>query len=148
MSAAWLSLGANIGDPESQLYTALEHLENHTDIKITARSAVLQTPAWGKTDQPDFVNITLEIATKMLPLELLDACQSIENLMGRVRKEKWGPRLIDIDIIAFERIIMASERLTLPHMHAHERAFVMDPLGEISPETASWIMQTSGSSKV
>lgn len=148
MSTAWLSLGANIGNPKGQINTALDHLENHSDIRIIARSAIMQTSAWGKTEQPDFFNITLEINTKMLPLELLDACQSIENQLGRVRKEKWGPRLIDIDIIAFERLVMASERLTLPHIHAHERAFVMDPLGDISPETANWITQTANDPKI
>lgn len=148
MSAAWLSLGANIGDPEVQLNTALGHLESHPSLDISTRSTIARTPAWGKTDQPDFFNITLEIATEMLPLELLDACQAIENQMGRVRKEKWGPRLIDIDIIAFERLVLTSERLTLPHMHAHQREFVMDPLREISPDTATWIVETASNCKV
>ncbi|HHB82800.1 MAG TPA: 2-amino-4-hydroxy-6-hydroxymethyldihydropteridine diphosphokinase, partial [Devosia sp.] len=110
-------------------------------ISVIAQSKVLKNPAWGKTDQPDFHNIVLEIETSLTPLELLDTCQSIENKMGRVRKERWGPRLIDIDIVAYERIRMDTKRLTLPHPHAHEREFVLNPLSEISPETQNWILE-------
>jgi len=76
-----------------------------------------------------------------LPVDLLHACLDIEREMGRVRHEVWGPRLIDIDIIAYERIEMDSTKLILPHRFAHERDFVLDPLREISPETADWIVQ-------
>lgn len=142
---AWLSLGANIGNPAQQIATAVRHLDKHEKISLNKQSAMLVNPAWGKTDQPDFHNIAIEIATDLTPIELLDACQNIENIIGRERIEKWGPRLIDIDIIAYDRIILQSERLNLPHQHAFEREFVLGPLREISPATAKWLVQLANS---
>jgi 2-amino-4-hydroxy-6-hydroxymethyldihydropteridine diphosphokinase len=140
MARAWLSLGANIGDPPAQLAEAVQRLGTVTGTTVTAQSAVIRTAPWGKTDQPDFANMAIEIETDLEPEALLDACLTIEHEMGRVREEVWGPRLIDIDIIAYERIRQRSERLTLPHPHAHEREFVLGPLREISPDTAEWII--------
>ncbi len=139
MSQAWLSLGANIGDPTAQVAEAVRLLDAHDEISVTARSSVIITKAWGKTDQPDFANMALTIETDLSPIDLLHACLDIERDMGRVRHEVWGPRLIDIDLIAYERVEMDSAKLTLPHRFAHERDFVLVPLREISPETADWI---------
>ena len=139
-ATAWLSLGANTGNPGDQLETAIEHLQTRHAITISARSRTTKTPAWGKTDQPDFYNLAVEIKTNLTPAELLEACLSTEREMGRERKEKWGPRLIDIDIIAYDRLHLQTPRLTLPHPLAGERSFVMDPLREISPATADWIL--------
>lgn len=139
MAQAWLSLGANIGDPQSQVAEAVRMLDAHDHISVTARSTVIITKAWGKTDQPDFANMALTVETDLSPIDLLHACLDIERDMGRVRHEVWGPRLIDIDLIAYERIEMDSAKLTLPHRFAHERDFVLMPLREISPETAVWI---------
>jgi len=144
-ACAWLSLGANIGNPAEQIARAVRHLDEDKKISVSKQSAMLVNPAWGKTDQPDFHNIAVEIATGLTPIKLLDACQKIENIMGRERIEKWGPRLIDIDIIAYDKIILQSERLNLPHHHAFEREFVLDPLREISPATAKWILQLANS---
>ncbi len=139
MASAWLSLGANIGDPQSQVAEAVRLLDVHDHIAVTARSSVIITKAWGKTDQPDFANMALAIETDLSPIDLLHACLDIERDMGRVRHEVWGPRLIDIDIIAYERLEMDSTKLILPHRFAHERDFVLVPLREIAPETAAWI---------
>lgn len=139
MSKAWLSLGANIGDPPAQLAEAVRRIAAHQDITVTAQSAVLTTKPWGKTDQPDFANMAIAIETSLQPLELLDIVLGIERDMGRVRDEVWGPRLIDIDIIAYDRIEVKSPRLTLPHPHAHERSFVLDPLRQIDESVATWI---------
>lgn len=136
ISKAWLSLGANIGDPPAQLAEALRRIEAQGDVTITARSRVMTTKAWGKTDQPDFANMAVTVETSLKPLELLDFVLQIELDMGRVRKEVWGPRLIDIDIIAYEGVEMRTPRLTLPHPHAHERDFVLTPLGEIAPDVS------------
>ncbi|WDQ98751.1 2-amino-4-hydroxy-6-hydroxymethyldihydropteridine diphosphokinase [Devosia sp. J2-20] len=144
MATAWLSLGANIGDPRAQLADAVARIGNHREISVTARSSVLTTAPWGKTDQPDFANMAIAISTDLAPIALLDALLEIELAMGRVRKEVWGPRLIDIDIIAYDRLRMATERLTLPHPHAHERDFVTDPLSEIDAETTQWVIATGG----
>lgn len=141
MARAWLSLGANIGDPQAQLAEAVERLDRHPRITVVNRSNVLTTKPWGKTDQPDFANMAVTVETGLAPEALLDACLEIERTMGRERIEVWGPRLIDIDIIAYERLIQATSRLTLPHKFAHERAFVLDPLREIDPATAEWIVE-------
>jgi len=141
MPRAWLSLGANIGDPPAQLAEAIGRLDAHEHIRVTAQSGVIRTKAWGKTDQPDFGNMGAEVETDLAPVDLLHACLDIERDMGRVRHEVWGPRLIDIDLIAYERVVMESAKLTLPHRFAHERDFVLTPLREISPETADWLLR-------
>ena len=143
MADAWLSLGGNIGNPARQIKDALELLHETPKISVSKKSSMLINPPWGKVNQPNFHNMCIEISTQLEPIALLDACQGIENLLGRVRKEKWGPRTIDIDIIAYDRQIMKTERLNIPHHHAHEREFVLKPLREISPETAEWILQVS-----
>ncbi len=139
MPTAWLSLGANIGDPAAQLADAVRQLDAHGHIAVTAQSSVIRTKAWGKTDQPDFANMAVAVETELTPIDLLHACLDIERDMGRVRVEVWGPRVIDIDLIAYERVEMDTAKLTLPHRFAHERDFVLAPLREISPKTALWI---------
>jgi 2-amino-4-hydroxy-6-hydroxymethyldihydropteridine diphosphokinase len=139
ISKAWLSLGANLGNPPAQLAEAVRHIDAHRDITVTAQSGVLATKPWGKTDQPNFANMAIAIETSLQPIELLDVILGIELDMGRVRDEVWGPRLIDIDIIAYDRVEMISPRLTLPHPHAHERSFVLDPLRQIDENVATWI---------
>lgn len=141
MARAWLSLGANIGDPPAQLAAAVEALAAHPDVELIKASSVITTKAWGKTDQPDFANMAVEIETALAPIDLLHACLDIEREMGRVRIEVWGPRVIDIDVIAYERVEMDTTKLILPHRFAHERAFVLDPLREIAPDTADWLVE-------
>ena len=136
---AWLSLGANIGDPPAQLAEAIRRMAVHPAVSVVRQSSVLTTKPWGKTDQPDFANMAIAVETTLKPLELLDVLLEIELAMGRVREEVRGPRLIDIDIIAFERIELQSPRLTLPHPHAHEREFVLIPLSEIAPDVSIWL---------
>jgi 2-amino-4-hydroxy-6-hydroxymethyldihydropteridine diphosphokinase len=140
MAKAWLSLGANIGDPTAQLAEAIRRLDEHPAIRVTKQSTVIVTKPWGKTDQPDFANMAAEVETDLSPIDLLHVALDTERDMGRVRHEVWGPRVIDVDVIAYERVEMQTGRLTLPHPHAHERAFVLDPLQEIAPETAEWIV--------
>jgi len=136
-SKAWLSLGANIGEPRAQLAEAVRRIGEQDGITVTAQSSVLTTKPWGKTDQPDFANMAIEISTALEPVDLLDVLLGIELAMGRVRDEVWGPRLIDIDIIVYEGVEMESERLTLPHPHAHERDFVLKPLAEIAKSVST-----------
>lgn len=138
-SKAWLSLGANLGDPAAQLAEAIRRIDAHPAISVTRQSATLATKPWGKTDQPDFLNQALQVETTLEPIDVLDFVLSIELAMGRVREEVWGPRLIDIDMIAYDRLELETPRLTLPHPHAHERDFVLTPLGEIAPEVTAWI---------
>lgn len=144
MAHAWLGLGANIGDPPAQVREAVQRLDAHPGIAVVAQSSMLITKPWGKTDQPDFSNMVVEVETSLAPSDLLDACLGIERAMGRVRDIRWGPRRIDIDIVAYERLELDSERLHLPHRFAHDRDFVLDPLREIAPEVADWITGRRG----
>lgn len=136
---AWLVLGGNLGDPAAQLAEAIRRIDSHPAITVVRQSRMLATKPWGKTDQPDFLNQAIALETTLQPIELLDVMLGIELAMGRVREEVWGPRLIDIDIIAYDRLELQSPRLTLPHPLAHERDFVLTPLGEIAPDVTAWI---------
>jgi 2-amino-4-hydroxy-6-hydroxymethyldihydropteridine diphosphokinase len=147
MAKAWLGLGANMGRPRAQLLEALRRLDAHPDIHILRKSTIIETDPWGKTDQEPFLNMVIEVETSLGPLDLLDAGLMIEEAMGRVREEKWGPRLIDIDVIAFGQTKIQSKILTLPHPHAHERSFVLDPLEEIAPNVANWIREQASANQ-
>lgn len=125
-----------MGEKKLNIRAAIRAIDDHPDIHVTKRSGLIETDPWGKTDQDDFINAAIEIETILGPLDLLDTCLMIEQAMGRERTEKWGPRIIDIDIIAYKGVTMESEQLTLPHPHAHERDFVLDPLREIAPQIA------------
>lgn len=132
-TTAYLGLGANIGDARGMIERAVELIAALPRTRVTARSRDWRTPPWGKTDQDWFVNAVVAVETGLAPHDLLEACLSIERKLGRERRERWGPRLIDIDIIAYGDITLAEEKLTLPHRHALERAFVLAPLVEIAP---------------
>ena len=147
MTKAWLALGANIGDAKQNINTALRLIEQNPLIKINKRSKMIITPAWGKEDQNDFHNMVIEIKTDIYPETLLKVLLQIEKTMGRERGEKWGPRIIDIDIVAIDRFEVKTSSLILPHPHAFERDFVLDPLREISPQTADWIIKLAKSPK-
>jgi 2-amino-4-hydroxy-6-hydroxymethyldihydropteridine diphosphokinase len=140
MARAYLALGANIGDPPTQLDEAVRRIAATPGIELTRRSSVIVTKPWGKTDQNDFHNMAVAVETTLSPQQLLAACLGIEAEMGRQRLERWGPRRIDIDIIAYERQVIAEPNLKVPHPYAHERAFVLDPLREIAPDVAEWIV--------
>jgi 2-amino-4-hydroxy-6-hydroxymethyldihydropteridine diphosphokinase len=143
LSKAWLGLGANIGDAKIQILQALKHLEQAPNIKIIKKSTIITSEAWGLTEQNDFHNMVIEIKTKLAPKKLLANILEIEKKMGRKRIKKWGPRNIDIDIIAYEKLEQKTKNLTLPHPHAFERNFVLNPLREIAPDIADWITERS-----
>lgn len=140
MTRVWLSLGANIGEKKANIREAIRALDDHPLISVTKRSGLSETAPWGKLDQDDFINAAIEIDTSLSPIDLLETCQLIEQAMGRERLEKWGPRIIDIDIIVYENTELTTERLTLPHPHAHERDFVLNPLREIAPDIADGLI--------
>jgi 2-amino-4-hydroxy-6-hydroxymethyldihydropteridine diphosphokinase len=133
MAKAALSLGGNIGNVRATIARALDLLEA-AGAHLVARSADYRTRPWGKTDQPDFTNVSAVVETTLRPLDLLAVCLNVERQLGRVRHERWGPRLIDIDVIAYDGARMETADLTLPHRHAHERGFVLIPLAEIAPD--------------
>ncbi|WP_245411687.1 2-amino-4-hydroxy-6-hydroxymethyldihydropteridine diphosphokinase [Phyllobacterium leguminum] len=134
MCKAWLGLGGNVGDPVASMGQALRALDEREDTRVVAVSSVYRTPPWGKTDQDWFHNACAEVETKLSPVALLDACLDIEKRMKRQRGERWGPRTIDIDVLAFEGVEeLQAPALTLPHPRMTERAFVLVPLAEIAP---------------
>lgn len=130
---AYLAVGSNIGDKVGNLRAAVEAIAALPETRVTARSSAYRTPPWGKTDQDWFANAVIAVETGLAPLALLEACLAIEVRLGRIRRERWGPRLIDIDLLRHGRSARTSEYLTLPHPAMHERAFVLIPLQEIAP---------------
>jgi 2-amino-4-hydroxy-6-hydroxymethyldihydropteridine diphosphokinase len=128
----YLLLGTNIGDRNKNLGIALAAIE-HSAGRIKKKSAVYQTEAWGKTDQSAFLNQVVEIETKLDPSTLLNEILSIEKIMGRERKDKWGERIIDIDILFFGLEKIESNNLTIPHPQLAKRRFTLVPLNELIP---------------
>lgn len=128
-----LALGGNMGDVPAHFASAL-HEVTRQYCTLIACSALYRTPPWGKTDQPDFLNMAAHLTTSLSAHELLAVCLKIEQSHGRQRGEKWGPRTLDLDIIDFDGCQMQDADLTLPHPRAHERAFVLVPMAEIAPE--------------
>jgi 2-amino-4-hydroxy-6-hydroxymethyldihydropteridine diphosphokinase len=131
---AWLGLGGNVGDPVAAMAEALARLDAHPDCAVTAVSRLYRTPPWGKTDQDWFFNSAAAVETKLNPHELLDLCLEIERAMKRIRQERWGPRTLDMDILAYEDLTLGDDRLTLPHPRMRDRAFVLMPLADIAPD--------------
>jgi len=133
-STAYLLLGGNLGNREANLKKAIELLNDKIG-KVIASSSLYETAAWGKTDQPAFLNQAIALQTNLSALEVLDLALGIEQELGRVRKDKWGERLIDIDLILFgNEIINIPDKLQVPHPHMQSRKFVMEPLAEIAPD--------------
>lgn len=130
---AILGLGSNIGDKPAAIADAIRRLEADPQIAVLARSRLFRTPPWGVTDQDDFANACVGIATKLTPHALLDRCQAIENAMGRVRTRHWGPRAIDVDILVMGAARLHAPDLVIPHPRITERAFVLAPLADIAP---------------
>lgn len=135
-NTVYLSLGGNLGDPAASMATALRLLDADDNTRVIAVSSLYRTPPWGKLDQPDFLNAAAEISTALAPRALLELCLEAERKLKRVREERWGPRLIDIDILVFGDRIIHETGLEVPHPRMLERAFVLAPLAEIAPELA------------
>jgi 2-amino-4-hydroxy-6-hydroxymethyldihydropteridine diphosphokinase len=136
MVEALLGLGGNLGDVQSTLNQAVAVLCDGQDVRLIARSSDYRTPPWGVTDQPPFVNLALVVDTTLTPRALLDRALRVETLFGRdrARERRWGPRVLDIDVIAFDGLELNEAGLTLPHPRLFERAFVLVPLAEIAPD--------------
>ena len=125
-----LALGTNIEPREQYLKDALAKIVDN-NLKIILESSVYETPAWGGVADQNFLNMCIEVETELEAYELLDTIQKIELELGRVRKEHWGNRTIDIDIITFNGLIFNDERLIVPHKYIHDRNFVLAPLVEM-----------------
>ena len=125
-----LALGTNIEPREQYLKDALAKIEDN-NLKIILESSIYETPAWGGVADQNFLNMCIEIETELEAYELLDTIQKIELELGRVRKEHWGNRTIDIDIITFDDLVFNDDRLIVPHKYIHDRNFVLAPLVEM-----------------
>ena len=129
----YLSLGTNMGDKKKNLLEAIEKIGKLENTKVTSQSTILETEPFGYTEQDMFLNACIEIKTLFTPQELLEKLLNIELEMGRVRTIKWGPRIIDIDILFFDDEIIQDKNLAVPHPWISERMFVLEPLCEIAP---------------
>lgn len=132
----YIALGANVpspaGSPAVTLRRALEVMPAH-GIRVVAVSRFYTSPAWPDAAQPPFVNVVAEVKTKLLPGELMRTLLLIEKAFGRVRKTKWEPRSLDLDLIDYGGLISDAPHLMLPHPWMHERAFVLKPLQDVAP---------------
>lgn len=131
---AWLGLGSNLDDPRRQVLTAIEDLAALPHARVLAVSPLYRTvPVGGPANQPQYCNACVALACAQSPLVLLDALQRMELAHGRVRDVRWGPRTLDIDMLAYDDVRMTHARLRLPHPRAAQRAFVLAPLADIAP---------------
>lgn len=130
---AYVGLGANLGDREAALREAVGRLRTAEGVDVRRLSPVYETEPVGYTEQPAFLNMVAAIGTTLPPADLLELLLDIERQMGRVRTIRWGPRIIDLDLLLYGEVRMTSERLTLPHPRMGERAFVLVPLRDVWP---------------
>jgi 2-amino-4-hydroxy-6-hydroxymethyldihydropteridine diphosphokinase len=135
---AVLALGANLGDKQKTIETAIEQLASQKKIRVLERSPLVESVALTESgldeSLPSYVNGVIKIATQLRPKKLLGEITRIENLHGRIRLQKWGSRTLDIDIISYEGVFKSTKVLTIPHPRAHQRAFVLVPWFMMDPE--------------
>jgi 2-amino-4-hydroxy-6-hydroxymethyldihydropteridine diphosphokinase len=128
----YIAIGTNIGDRLANLRAALRSLP--PDVEVVTPSRVFETPPWGFTDQPAFLNMAVHARTDVSPIELLARLKQLEVELGREPGFRWGPRLIDLDILFYDDLVLDSPPLVIPHKRLHERAFVLVPLADIAPD--------------
>ena len=135
MASAIIALGGNVGDVRATFTAAIPDICALAHAKLVARSSDYKTPPWGDEQQPPFINACIEIETALAPDALLSALQSVERKFGRDRasERRWGPRTLDLDLIAYDDFTLQTDGLSLPHPRLFERAFVLVPLAEITP---------------
>lgn len=134
MTQVFVALGANLEDPKAQLDNALMALSSLAENQSLKVSPYYHSTPMGEVVQPDYINAVASFETKLTPLALLDALQHIENTQGRVRKERWGPRTLDLDLLLYGDAIINEPRLKVPHYGMKERSFVLVPLAAIAPD--------------
>ncbi len=131
---AYIGIGSNLKSPAENCLNAVERINKHPDLTLVARSSLYQSEPFGITDQDWFINSVVQLTTSLSPEDLLRTCLSIEQAMGRTRTKKWGPRIIDLDILFYDDLILKQEGLEIPHPGIAERSFVLAPTNEIAPE--------------
>ena len=134
MEQVSVGLGSNLGDPRAQVERASRALASLPKTRLMQSSRLYRSAPWGRADQPEFVNAVVALQTELTPRELLEALLAIERAAGRARDAtRWGPRVLDLDILVFGDRLIDEPGLHVPHPHLHERAFVLLPLAEIAP---------------
>lgn len=136
MPEALVALGGNVGDARKTIRKAIEIFCDGEEVWLRKRSSDYKTPPWGVTDQPPFINAAIAVATGLPPRALLERAHAVERIFGRNRdkEERWGPRTLDIDLIAYNDLTLNEPDLVLPHPRLFERAFVLVPLAQIVPD--------------
>ena len=134
MPTAFLGLGSNLGEREHNIREALRMIEERGAARVVVVSSLIETAPVGYTDQPDFINAVARVDTTLGPEELLAAALEVEKAMGRERAIRWGPRVIDIDILLYDEVTVSRPDLILPHPEMMSRRFVLEPLAEIAPD--------------
>lgn len=135
MALVYIGLGSNLSDPQQQIQLAVAALSDINNSELSAISSLYFSRPMGPQDQPDYMNAVAALTTELSPLALLDELQAIENKAGRVRKDnRWGARILDLDILLFGEQVINNERLTVPHYGLELREFVLLPLAEIAPQ--------------
>ena len=129
---AYIAIGSNMGNPSDNCIEAIREISKNASIKIISKSSFYQTSPIGPIQQEWFINSAIKINTSLTPIKLLTNLLNIESTMGRVRKEKWGPRLIDLDLLFYDNQILNEEKITIPHPEISKRNFVLIPLCEIA----------------
>ncbi len=142
MNKVFLLIGGNLGNREKNFGTAKKLIEQHCGVILNS-SSIYETAAWGKTDQPSFLNQVLEIETELNAKQLIRSILKLERLMGRERKEKYGPRIIDIDILLFNDEQYDYSFLKIPHPEIQNRRFALIPLAEIAPDLRHPVLKKS-----
>ena len=133
-SEVFIALGSNIGNRKNYIHNAIILLGNNPEITVVKQSSLIETKPVGPIEQDLFINAVIEISTSLTPQELLATCLAVEEQIGRVRTQRWGPRTIDLDILLFADRIIAGANLKIPHPELSMRAFVLVPLAEIAPK--------------
>ena len=131
MNNVFIGLGSNLDEPLSQLKNSIESLVRHENIELINVSSFYRSTPMGPQDQPDYINAVAELSTNLSAKQLLDELQSIETQQGRVRKQRWGARTLDLDILLYGDEVIETERLTVPHIGISQRNFVLYPLNDL-----------------
>jgi 2-amino-4-hydroxy-6-hydroxymethyldihydropteridine diphosphokinase len=132
-NTAFVGIGSNLGDREENLRRAVELLSAEDGIDVTAVSAIRETDPMGPVEQGPFLNGAIRIETDLAPRQLLERLLGIEQSLGRVRAERWGPRTIDLDLLLYDDLYVDEPGLTVPHPRLHERRFALEPLADLAP---------------
>lgn len=133
MHEAYIGIGSNLGNREKNCEHAISLLLEQR-ITVRKRSAMIETEPWGVADQPKFINMAIQIDTTLAPEDLLNLLKDIESRVGRTEVTRWGPRIVDLDILLYNSCVIDSRNLQIPHPHLHDREFALRPLADIAPE--------------